>query len=127
MLPQPGWSQCPDSDNAIGRGKLAISLFYAAETYQDDRQQLGVSTNDLSLEEIVPVTEDMVCQQIEAHIMGSNEYHETTKNQSKVYFKNEQTGKYFFVSYDEPPMKLGWTTGVYILDENFNKLGGFGV
>jgi len=127
MYPRSAVAQCPESDNAIGTGKLAISLFYAAETYQDDRQQLGVSTNDLSLDEIVPVTDDSVCNQIEEHIMASDQYHETTKNQAKVYFKNEQTGRYFFVSYEDPLRSLGWTTGVYILDENFNKLGGFGV
>ena len=126
MLPGSGWAQCPDSDNAIGRGKLALSLFYAAETYQDYRQQLGVSTGDLSLEEIVPVSDDTICQQLESHIMASDQYHETTKNQSKVYFKNEQTGRHFFVSYTKPAQP-GWSTGVYILDENFNKLGGFGV
>ena len=127
MFSLSGYAQCPDSDNAIGWGKGAIADFYANPYYQDDRQELGVSTVDLSTEEIVPMTNDSVCNQLESHIMASDQYHETTKNQSKVYFKNEQTGRYFFVSYTEPPMKLGWTTGVYILDENFNKLGGFGV
>jgi len=49
------------------------------------------------------------------------------KDQSKVYFKNEHTGRYFVTFYTEPPMKLGWTTFVYILDNKFDKLGSFGV
>jgi len=127
LLPVPLQAQCPDTENALEWGRLAISSFYGNQYLQQDRQQLGVSTNDLSLDEIVPVTDDSVCNQIEAHIMASDQYHETTKNQAKVYFKNEQTGRYFFVSYEDPLRTAGWTTGVYILDENFNKLGGFGV
>lgn len=96
------------------------------EYYQQDRQRLGVNKNDLSLDNIVPVTNDTICNEIEAHKLTSNKYSEKTKNQRKVYFKNEKIGRYFFVAYTELAQP-GWSTGVCVLDENYNKLGGFGV
>lgn len=126
MYPRSGAAQCPVSDNALSWGYGALSLFYANSYLQVDRQQMGVSDNDLSQSDIEPITDDSLCTQLENHIMGSGDFPQERKDQSKVYFKHEQTNRYFVIFYTEPAQP-GWNTFVYVLDENFNKLGAFGV
>jgi len=126
FLPFDMQAQCPDSETALGRGRTALSLFYGNQYLQQDRLQMGVSTDDSSLDEIVPMTDDSVCTQLESHIMQSSDFPQERKNQSKVYFKNEQTGRFFVIFYTEPAHP-GWNTFVYVLNDNFDKLGAFGV
>ncbi|MCH8557413.1 MAG: hypothetical protein LAT84_06325 [Balneolia bacterium] len=87
---------------------------------------MEVASSQIDIVNIEMVSDEAVCNLIGSHIMDSGEFHSSVQDKEKVYLKHETSQRYFIVFYTSPAQP-GFSTGVYVLDYDLNKLGKFGV
>lgn len=120
--------QCPDIEDQeiLSWGFGALSMFYANPFLEDYRLDLGISRTQIDTDDIELIEDDTVCNMLYSHIQNSGNFHNSVKEQNKIFFRHEPSNRIFIIFYTTPAQP-GWSTGVYVLDNELSIIGKFGV